>query len=98
MRKTSFLSIAGLAILTTTQTAWAGDDDASSTAAARIIGTEGLRLAEAGNCKDAIEKLERAEKLHHAPTTLTKLGECQIQIGRIVAGLESLRRVVREPM
>jgi hypothetical protein len=98
MRTTSFFSIAALTVLTTTQMAWAADDDASATAAARNIGTEGLRLAEAGNCKDAVEKLDRAEKLHHAPTTLGKLGECQIQIGRIVAGLESLRKLIREPI
>lgn len=75
-----------------------GQEDASATAAARTIGTEGLRLAESGNCKDAIDKLDRAEKLHHAPTTLQKLGECQLQAGKIVLGLEALRRVARETL
>lgn len=75
-----------------------GQEDASATAAARAIGTEGLRLAESGNCKDAVDKLDRAEKLHHAPTTLQKLGECQLQAGKIVLGLEALRRVARETL
>lgn len=88
----AFLTIGSLA-----STAF-GQEDASATAAARTIGTEGLRLAESGNCKEAIEKLERAEKLHHAPTTLQKLGECQLQAGKLVVGLEALRRVARESL
>lgn len=67
-------------------------------AAARALGTEGTRLADAGDCNAAIGKLEAAEKLYHAPTTLDRLGECQISVGRIVAGTESLNRVVREPL
>ena len=67
-------------------------------AAARGLGTEGTRLADTGDCNAAIPKLEAAEKLYHAPTTLDRLGECQISVGRIVAGTESLNRVVREPL
>jgi hypothetical protein len=67
-------------------------------AAARALGTEGTRLADAGDCNGAIAKLEAAEKLYHAPTTLDRLGECQISVGRLVAGTESLNRVVREPL
>lgn len=88
----AFLAIGSLA-----STAF-GQEDASATSAARTIGTEGLRLAESGNCKEAIEKLDRAEKLHHAPTTLQKLGECQLQAGKLVIGLEALRRVARETL
>jgi hypothetical protein len=73
---------------------WA--QDAADLATARTLGTEGLRLAETGNCAAAVEKLSRAEKLHHAPTTLERLGECEIAIGRFVDGTESLRRVMRE--
>jgi len=65
-------------------------------ATARQLGTEGLRLAETGNCSAAIEKLSRAEKLHHAPTTLERLGECEIATGHYVDGTEDLRRVMRE--
>jgi len=70
----------------------------SDKATARILGTEGLRLAEAGDCAAAIDKLKRAEALFHAPTTLGRLGECQVQLGRLVAGTENLQRVVREPL
>ncbi|HTB76154.1 MAG TPA: hypothetical protein VK762_23060 [Polyangiaceae bacterium] len=67
-------------------------------AAARALGTEGTRLADAGDCNGAIGKLEAAEKLYHAPTTLDRLGECQVSVGRIVAGTENLNRVVRESL
>jgi hypothetical protein len=71
---------------------------ASDTALARTLGSEGVQLADAGNCAGAIEKLERAEKLYHAPTILGRLGECQVSIGKIVAGTENLQRVVREQL
>lgn len=71
---------------------------AENVAAARALGVEGIRLAEAGNCEAAIEKLERAEALYHAPTTLARLGECQIALGKIVLGTETLYRVVREAL
>jgi hypothetical protein len=71
---------------------------AENVAAARALGIEGIRLADAGNCAAAIEKLERAEALYHAPTTLTRLGECQVAVGKIVLGTENLNRAVRETL
>jgi hypothetical protein len=59
---------------------------------------EGVHLADSGDCTAAVPKLEAAERLYHAPTTLERLGECQIALGKIVAGTESLNRVVREPL
>lgn len=67
-------------------------------AAARALGTEGVQMADAGDCAGAIPKLAAAEKLFHAPTTLSRLGECEIKVGKIVAGTEHLNRVVREPL
>jgi len=67
-------------------------------AAARTLGVEGIKLAVAGNCTEAVDKLKRAEQLYHAPTTLARLGECQIQLGKLVAGSENLNRVVRETL
>src|SRR5258708_1914863 len=73
-------------------------DDAESTAAARTLGIQGVQLADAGKCPEAIEKLQRAESLHHAPTILDRLGECQVAVGQLVAGTENLNSVVREPL
>jgi hypothetical protein len=65
-------------------------------AAARPLAIEGLRLAQAGNCKEAVDKLERGESLVHAPTTSVPLAECYIQLGRLIAGTELLNRVINE--
>ncbi len=67
-------------------------------ASARVLGTEAVRLADAGDCPSAIPKFEAAEKLYHAPTTLERLAECEIKVGRLIAGTENLNRVVHEPL
>ena len=79
-------------------TSAASADEAGDTANARALGIEGVLLANAGKCAEAIEKLERAEALHHAPTTATRLGECEIELGKLLRGTERLQRVVREPL
>ncbi|MBX3231545.1 MAG: PEGA domain-containing protein [Labilithrix sp.] len=80
-------------------TAFAQEEPSSAdVSAARALGQEGVKLADAGNCQDAIEKLARSEKLFHAPTTLARLGECQVQVGKLVEGTENLNKVVRETL
>src|SRR5450432_1100557 len=74
------------------------EDSAENTAAARTLGSEGVQLADAGKCPEAIERLTRAEALHHAPTILGRLGECQVNVGSVVEGTENLNRVVREQL
>ncbi len=71
---------------------------AENVAAARALGTQGIQLADAGDCKGAIEKLSRAEALYHAPSILGRLGECQVHVGQVVLGTENLNRVVREQL
>lgn len=71
---------------------------AENVAAARTLGTQGIKLADEGDCPGAIEKLERAVALHYAPTMMGRLGECQVQVGQIVQGTENLNRVVREQL
>lgn len=84
--------------------AWSGSvnaqDEASSAdvAAARELAIEGMKLADAGHCANAIDKLARAEKLHHAPIVLGRLGECLIAEGELVEGTEALRKMLREPV
>lgn len=72
------------------------EPSAADMGAARALGQEGVKLADAGNCEEAVDKLSRAEKIFHAPTTLARLGECQVQLGKIVEGSENLNRVSRE--
>src|SRR5450432_4111719 len=74
------------------------EDAPENIAAARTLGIQGVQLADAGKCPEAIEKLQRAESLHHAPTILDRLGECQVAVGELVEGTENLNSVVREPL
>jgi hypothetical protein len=67
-------------------------------AAARLLGTDGVRLAMSGDCRNAVDKLTRAEALVHAPTTAVPLAKCQIQLGKIVAGTEILNRLLNETL
>jgi len=75
-----------------------GEPGAADVSAARELGKEGIRLADANKCAEAIDKLARAEKLYHAPTILGRLGECQVRVGKIVLGTENLQRVVHEAL
>lgn len=76
----------------------AEEDTATETAAARTLAVDGLKLAQAGKCEEAVPKLERAEKLHHSAIVLSRLGECQVALGKLVEGTEMLRKVLREPL
>ncbi|HMJ13131.1 MAG TPA: hypothetical protein VK524_17040 [Polyangiaceae bacterium] len=71
--------------------------ESADIAAARSFAVEGLKLADGGRCDQAIDKLQRAEKLHHSAIVLGKLGECLVNQGRIVEGSEALRKMLREP-
>lgn len=96
MRPSSIRSLcAGLGCLLVSAHAFS-QESAADVAAARTLGTEGVKLADQGKCDEAVDKLARAEKLHHAPMLLARLGECQVAIGKIVEGTENLQRVVRE--
>jgi hypothetical protein len=76
----------------------ASADEAGDIAAARQLGVEGVVLADQGRCAEAIDKLDRSEKLHHAVSVLERLAECQVSLGKLVAGSENLRRVLRESL
>jgi outer membrane protein W len=67
-------------------------------AAARPFAIEGIRLAQSGNCAEAVDKLGRSESLVHAPTTSLPLAECEIRLGRIILGTEILNRLIIEPL
>ncbi|MGC4090426.1 MAG: hypothetical protein QM756_21635 [Polyangiaceae bacterium] len=97
LRSLHFVAAPLLAV-TLAASASAADAAAEDVAAARALGVQGIRMADEGHCADAIEKLERAEALYHAPTILGRLGECQVEVGKLVLGTENLNRVVREQL
>jgi hypothetical protein len=90
-------SFIALAALLYSNVAQAEDAGAAEVAAARALAVEGVKLAQAERCDDALDKLDRAQKLKHSPIVLRHLGECQIKLGRWVEGSESLRKLLREP-
>ena len=65
-----------LGVFFTAGSAYAQTPSPEDMAAARSLGTAGVQLADKGDCVTAIPKLDAAEKLFHAPTTLERLGEC----------------------
>jgi hypothetical protein len=91
-----FACLLGLVVLPPMAAGEEGDD--SVTAAARALAIDGVKLAQIDHCDQAVDKLERAEKLHHAPIVLANLGQCYIKLGRLVEGIERLRAVLREPL
>jgi hypothetical protein len=96
---TALASVFSVCLASAPGLAFAQDDkSATETAAARSLAIEGLKLAQAGNCSEAIDKLERSEKLRHSPIVLGKLGECLVNLGKLVEGTEALRRMLREPL
>lgn len=93
------LALAALAMaLALTARAARAEPKPAEIAAARELAKEGIKLAGAGNCAAAVEKFTRAEALYHAPTILGRLGECQVELGKLVAGTENLRKVVLEDL
>ncbi|MEI9942001.1 MAG: hypothetical protein WDO69_32715 [Pseudomonadota bacterium] len=95
-RQRRVLGALGACLVATLASTSRADEAAENTAAARTLGIQGVQLADAGKCHEAIEKLTRAESLHHAPTILGRLGECQVNVGEVVLGTENLNMVVRE--
>src|SRR4051794_2279405 len=58
--------------------------DPTTIAAARALAVQGVRLARAGQCAEAVDKLERAEALRHSIVVAEQLGECYVEQGRLV--------------
>jgi hypothetical protein len=102
MRHLRALSLGGLVMVLSIPAVARGDSTPAASdeqkAAARLLGTEGVKLAMSGDCGHAVDKLTRAEALVHAPTTAVWLGQCDIQLGHLVAGTEMLNRVIREAL
>lgn len=95
--RASFLGLFATVAQLHPSAARAEDASAAETAAARALAVDGLKLAQANNCVDALPKLERAEKLYHSAVVASRLGECYVSVGRLVEGTEVLRKVLREP-
>jgi len=68
---------------------------AADRATARSLATAGIKLYRAGNYKDALDKLTRAEALYDAPIHLLYIARCQVKLGKVVEGAETYRKLGR---
>ncbi|MCB9587165.1 MAG: PEGA domain-containing protein [Polyangiaceae bacterium] len=89
-----FSSIAIAVALIGTPDSAQAEPSESELAAARTLGVEGVKLASAGKCSEAIRLLERAAELYAAPTILVPLARCQLQEGELTAAVAVLRKVL----
>lgn len=71
---------------------------AEDKATARELAKEGIGAEQKGDCATAIDRLERAESLFHAPPHLQYLARCYTKVGRLVDATETWRKLTLEPM
>ena len=71
---------------------------AEDKATARELAKEGINAEKNGNCAVAIDRLERAESLFHAPPHLQYLARCYTKVGRLVDATETWRKLTLEPL
>lgn len=94
MRSFRSLALAGLgmlALVAGTRPAVAGPDEDKATA--RELALAAIQAEKSGDCKTAIAKLEKAEKLFHAPPHLQYLARCYAKTGKLVASAETYRKL-----
>ncbi|MCH2107846.1 MAG: hypothetical protein MK135_00830 [Polyangiaceae bacterium] len=65
-------------------------------AAARSAAKDGILAYRAGDYPEALELLQRAESLVHAPPHLLFIARCQAQLGMLVESRETYQRVITE--
>lgn len=71
---------------------------AEDKATARDLAKEGIAAEQKGDCATAIDRLERAESLFHAPPHLQFLARCYTKVGRLVDATETWRKLTLEPL
>lgn len=71
---------------------------AEDKATARELAQEGIAAAQGGDCSTAIDRLERAEALFHAPPHLQYLARCYAKLGRLVDAAETYRKLTLETL
>jgi hypothetical protein len=68
---------------------------AADIATARQLAVQGIKLYDAGNYAEALDKLQRAQALYDAPVHLLYIARCQNNLGQLVESGETYRRLAR---
>lgn len=71
---------------------------AEDKATARELAKDGIAAEAKGDCATAIDRLERAESLYHAPPHLQYLARCYTKVGRLVEATETWRKLTLESL
>lgn len=93
LRRTIAIGAGGAVVLASVAPALA--QSAADKATARQLATEGIKLYRAGKYADALDKLQRAEALYDAPVHLLYIARSQVQLGKLVEGAETYRKLAR---
>ena len=89
----SLAALASLALITVAPPALASP--AADKATARALATDGIALYNEGDCKGAIDLLQRAEQLYSAPVHLLYVARCQAKTGKLIEAAETYRAIKR---
>jgi hypothetical protein len=73
----------------------AGAQSAADKATARQLATQGVELYGQGKFAEALDKMQRAERLYDAPVHLIYIARAQVKLGKLVEGAETYRRLAR---
>ena len=70
-------------------------ENAADKATAREVATEGIKLYEAGQYADALDRLKRAQALYDAPVHLLYIARAEANLGQLVDASENYRLLER---
>jgi hypothetical protein len=88
----------GLAALSLLVSSTVAAQSSADKATARELAQEGIKAAKAGDCKLALDRLQKAQSLYDAPVHLINIARCQVKLGRLVDASESYRKLVRSDL
>lgn len=91
-----FVSTACALMMLTAAPAWSQTD--ADKATARALAQEGIELKKGGKYEEALDKLLKAQGIFDAPTHLLLIAQCQVALGKLVAGAETYRRLTRRKL
>jgi hypothetical protein len=94
--RTSIVILCSAAVLCHAGVSLAQQPDPATKAAARLLGEEGMKHFDKGECADAAEKLGRAHDLVHVPTLAFYAGKCLEKLGRLVEASERYADATRD--
>ncbi len=95
MKRLLLLASLSLPILTFAPRVFAQDVSDADKNAARQLFVEGDTLQKQSRFAEALDKFERSARVFHAPTTMLRIAQCNVALGRLVEADETYRETAR---